>query len=371
MLKIGLIVNPVAGLGGKVGLKGSDGKEIQEKALALGASPEAPNRAAEALRTLVASATTLPELLVAPAEMGADSATAANIPFQVVGEITSHATTAADTIAIARQMRDLGVDLIVFAGGDGTARNVCEAVADTVPVLGIPAGVKIHSAVYAIHPRAAGKALTSFVEGRSSNFREAEVMDIDEDAFRQGVVKTRLYGYMRTLLLTEYMQNVKSGGYSEASEVSGIASEIVSNMKDDVFYIIGPGTTTRAVMEALSLPSTLLGMDVVKNKQLVASDLNEKELWQLLQGQPVELVLTIIGGQGHVFGRGNQQLSPRIIRLVGKEHIKIIASRSKLTSISPSPMLCDSGDPALDQELSGWYRVTTGFEDSVMYRMEC
>jgi len=371
MLKLGLIVNPVAGLGGRVGLKGSDGKEIQAKALALGASPEAPNRATEALRALSSADAPLPALIVAPAEMGEQSARAAGLPYEVLGEITPHDTTPEDTIRIARQMRDAGVDLLVFAGGDGTARNICEAVGDSLPVMGIPAGVKIHSAVYAIHPSAAGKALAQFVEGKSRNLHDAEVMDIDEDAFRQGVVKTRLYGYMRTLHMADLMQSVKSGGYSEASAVAGIAGEIVRDMKEDWYYVIGPGTTTRSVMDALELPNTLLGMDVVCNKQLVASDLNERDLWELLQGKKVGLVLTVIGGQGHVFGRGNQQLSPRIIRMVGRENIRIIATKSKLTALTPRPMLCDTGDPALDKELSGWYRVVTGFEDAVMYQLSC
>jgi len=369
MKKIGLIVNPVAGMGGKVGLKGSDGLDIQKKARKLGAKPEAPQRAMAALKELIPLSDKF-ELIAAPFDMGEEPAQACGFRPQVVGHIEKGQTSPVDTVTIAHKMADMGVDLLVFAGGDGTARNIYQAVGDRIPVLGIPAGVKIHSAVYAINPKGAGKAVAAFLEGKAVEFREAEVMDIDEEAFRQGNVQARLYGYMKVPHIKAYMQSVKSGGYSEQNDLLGIAAEVVDRMEDDVYYVIGPGTTTRSIMEALELPNTLLGMDVIKNKKLLASDVNEQELFGLLEGEKACIILTVIGGQGHVFGRGNQQLSPRVLRMVGKENIIIVATKSKLFSIHPTPLLADTGDPELDAALTGWVKVITGLGEDMMFPLE-
>ncbi len=369
MKKIGLIVNPVAGMGGRVGLKGSDGIEIQQKARELGAEPEAPRRAMAALQEIFSFRDQF-ELITAPFTMGEEAARASGFQPQVVGHIEEGATTPEDTIAIAKEIASLGVELLVFAGGDGTARNIYQAVGDSIPVLGIPAGVKIHSAVYAINPKGAGKAMAALLNGKAAGFREAEVMDIDEEAFRAGSVRAKLYGYMKVPEIKAYMQSVKSGGYSEQNDLAGIAAEVVDRMEADVYYVIGPGTTTRSVMDALGLPNTLLGIDVVKNKELVAGDVNEKQLFQLLQGSRAAIIVTVIGGQGHVFGRGNQQLSPRILQLVGRENIMIIATKSKLFSIYPGSLLVDTGDPVLDSKLAGWVKVITSLGEDMMFPLE-
>lgn len=367
MKKLGVIVNPVAGMGGRVGLKGSDGPEILKKAREMGAKPESPMRAAEALK-VVSRLKDQIEVYTYPNEMGEEEAREAGFNPIVIGSIQSGETRPDDTMNAAREMIDNGVDLILFAGGDGTARNIYTAVGDKIPVLGVPAGVKIHSAVYAINPKSAGEVAALYLDGQLVNIRESEVMDIDEDAFRQGRVSAKLYGFLR-VPEERRMQNVKSGGRSEAIEVEGIAADIVANMEDDVYYVIGPGTTTRSIMERLHLPFTLLGVDVVKNKELVANDIGEIQLYEMLKGHDSRIVVTAIGGQGHVFGRGNQQLSPRIIREVGKEHISVVASRDKLVALEARPLIVDTGDPLLDQDLSGYVRVTTGWEDSTMYKI--
>lgn len=372
MKKLGVIVNPVAGMGGRVGLKGSDGKDILEKARALGAKPESPQRATEALKVIAERLQDADlEVITYPAEMGEYEAREAGFSPRVIGSIHSGQTTPEDTLRAAQEMKDLGVDLLFFAGGDGTARNIFTAIGTSIPCLGIPAGVKIHSAVYAVNPHSAGEVASLYLMGKVVNIKESEVMDIDEDAFRQGVVSARLYGYLMVPEERRYVQNVKSGGvHNEKVSMQGIAAEITAHMEPDVLYIIGPGTTTRGIMERLNLPNTLLGVDVVLNKELLAADVTESQLLELLdQHEKACIVITVIGGQGHLFGRGNHQLSPRVLRRVGKENIKVIASKDKLVSLQARPLLVDTGDEELNTELSGFIRVVTGWEDSVMYKV--
>ena len=204
----------------------------------------------------------------------------------VIGPVTCGPTTAETTIAAAREMADLALDLLLFAGGDGTARDIYNAVGQGVLALGIPSGVKIHSVVYGVTPRAAGELAVMYLEGRLSSEREAEVMDIDEDAVRDGVIAPKLYGYLRVPEEARFVQSTKSGGSPSDSEAMlGIASEVVRKMEENCLYIIEPGTTTRAIIVELGLTNTLLGVDVVLNKRLVASDVSESELLDLTNGR--------------------------------------------------------------------------------------
>ena len=366
--KLGVIVNPVAGMGGRVGLKGSDGVEILRRARELGARSESPQRTVHALHLLLKLQNQI-KIFTYPGEMGEDACRQAGFSPTVIGSIDGGQTTPEDTVRAARDMAAQGVDLMLFAGGDGTARDIYRAVGEAVPALGIPAGVKIHSAVYAVTPRGAGEVALMFLEGRLMTIREAEVMDIDEDAFRAGAVKAKLYGYLRVPEENRFVQSVKAGSVlSEKEALQGIASDVVGLMTDsDRYFIIGPGTTTRSIMEALGLKNTLLGVDVVHREEVLASDVSENQLLELLQGKKSKIILTIIGGQGHLFGRGNQQLSPRIIREVGRENIVVVATKEKLTALTGKPLLVDTGDEALNEALSGYIRVTTGYADYVMY----
>ena len=366
--KLGVIVNPVAGMGGRVGLKGSDGVEILRRARELGARSESPQRTVHALHLLLKLQNQI-KIFTYPGEMGEDACRQAGFSPTVIGSIDGGQTTPEDTVRAARDMAAQGVDLMLFAGGDGTARDIYRAVGEAVPALGIPAGVKIHSAVYAVTPRGAGEVALMFLEGRLMTIREAEVMDIDEDAFRAGAVKAKLYGYLQVPEENRFVQSVKAGSVlSEKEALQGIASDVVGLMTDsDRYFIIGPGTTTRRIMEALGLKNTLLGVDVVHREEVVASDVSENQLLELLQGKKSKIILTIIGGQGHLFGRGNQQLSPRIIREVGRENIVVVATKEKLTALTGKPLLVDTGDEALNEALSGYIRVTTGYADYVMY----
>jgi len=370
MKKLGVIVNPVAGMGGRVGLKGSDGIEILRKARELGAQPEAPNRALEALRVVSEIKDDI-EIITYPHEMGEDECREAGFIPRVIGSIRSGATTPDDTQQAVQEMAEVGVDLMLYTGGDGTARNVYNAMGEKVPALGIPAGVKIHSAVYAVTPRLAGEVAEMFLKGQLMNIREAEVMDIDEDAFRSGVVAAKLYGYLRVPEERRYIQRVKTGGVmAEKQHLQGISTYVIEAMEDDDgYYIIGPGTTTRTIMEDLGLKNTLLGVDIVRRKKLMANDVSEKQLLDFIHDNKAKIVLTVIGGQGHVFGRGNQQLSPRVIREVGKKSITVIATKEKLLGLAGRPLLVDTGDEALNEELSGYFKVTTGYRDYTMYKV--
>ncbi len=366
--KLGLIVNPVAGIGGRVGLKGSDGPETQRRAVELGAVKTSPGRAVEALRRLVPFKDRF-DLITYPGEMGEEEAIECGFSPTIVGSIAEGGTTPEDTKRAAREMLSFGVDLILFAGGDGTARDMYEAVDGEVPVLGIPAGVKIHSGVFAVTPGAAGElAARHLTEG--ARLREAEVMDVDEDAFREGRVSARLYGYMEVPFGGALVQNPKeASGPAEDFVLRAIAADVVDNMEEDAVYIIGPGSTTRPIAERLGLEKTLLGVDVVQGGALLASDANEARILELIKGREARIVVTVIGGQGFVLGRGNQQISPEVVRVVGVENVIIVSTPEKLASLGGAPLLVDTGDPELDSMLCGYHKIVTGYGKRAVYRV--
>lgn len=374
LFKLGFIINPIAGVGGSVALKGSDG--VVSQALALGATPKANQRAKQALEILKPYQQQL-KVLTASDQMGESCAKALGFNVEVVYEAPCEETSAQDTENAVNALIKAGVDILLFAGGDGTARNICSVVGDSFPVLGIPAGCKIHSGVYAVTPKAAGRVVELMVTQQLVTLTEADVMDIDESLFRQGVVKAKRYGEMQVPCELRYVQAVKSGGKeSDELVLQDIAADVIDNMEDELF-IIGSGSTTAFLMAELGLENTLLGVDLVYQQALIANDLSEEQLWNILnsyqqQGVVAKLVITLIGGQGHIFGRGNQQLSPRIIRLIlaqqgGKDNIIIIATKRKLMALDKRPLIADTGDSELDQELSGYVTITTGYKDHVLY----
>ena len=211
--------------------------------------------------------------------------------------------------------------------------------------------------------------ISLFVQGKVVEFKEQEVMDIDEDAFRAGRVTARLYGYLKVPFEKRFVQSRKSGGIkTEEASLEGIAHYVIDSMSDDYIYVIGPGTTTRSIMEKLGLKNSLLGMDVVYQKKLLANDVSEEELLNLIKGKKAKIIITIIGGQGHIFGRGNQQLSPTVLNQVRKENIIVVSTREKLNTIFGSPMLIDTGDSETDNMLEGYYKVVVGYDDFIMYK---
>ncbi len=368
--KLGLIVNPIAGLGGRVGLKGSDGIAIQRKALQLGAVPQSPHRAAEALQRVRSSIFDL-AVITYPGEMGENVARGCGLTPTVIGAIKEGETTSNDTRNAARDMYRLGVDLLLFAGGDGTARDIVDTVGTTMFVLGIPSGVKIHSAGFAVSPACAGEVAARYLQGRVTGFQEAEVMDVDEDLLREGILSPRLYGYLKTPFEERFIQGVKtrSSGNREATE--NIARTIVDHMRDTCLYIIGPGTTTRAITSRLGLPKTLVGVDVVSRGKRIGADVNEARLLSIIdrEDRTAEIVITPIGGQGYLFGRGNQQISPKIIREVGRDSVIVVATAEKINSLKGRPFLVDTGERAIDRMLSGYIRVVSGYDEEIIYKV--
>jgi predicted polyphosphate/ATP-dependent NAD kinase len=373
MKRIGLIVNPIAGMGGRVGLKGSDGKETLELARKLGAVPECPGKALTALKQIKNNFNGDVRIITYAAIMGEHEALDAGFQPEVIGEINAGDTTAEDTIQAAKDLRDAGVDLIFFAGGDGTARNIFDALGEEkIAVLGIPGGCKIHSAVYAINPKTAGDLVVQYLEGKVKDLKVAEVMDIDEEAFRKNVVTAKLYGYLYVPNEKRMVQNMKSGrGYSEEAALDQLSRYFADNMDPDTLYIVGTGSTTKKILDKLGEDGTLLGVDLVHNRKIVAKDVNEKGILDFLatSNKNVKMIVTVIGGQGYIFGRGNQQLSPDVIRRVGLDNIIIAASKPKMFSLFGKSLLVDTGDEALNEELTGYQRVYVGYEDSVMFKV--
>lgn len=365
MKTFGLIVNPVAGMGGSVGLKGTDG-ELYERALELGAEPVAPGRTETFLDRI--ERTDEIALLVAPGPMGAKHVRDRDLSWTVVGEIGDE-TSAADTKRIAIEMVDRGAELLIFVGGDGTARDICDAVNAEIPVVAVPAGVKVYSGVFAVSPTAAAELVDVFL--RDGGVAYEEVLDIDEEAYRNDRLESQRYG---TLLVPEerrFLQHGKVGsGTTPSVEESKreIAAFVVEAMNPETLYLLGPGTTVRAVAEKMDLPKTLLGVDAVLHGSLVGEDLNEEKILKLFEQHPQRaIIVTPLGGNGFIFGRGNKQFTPEVIDLVAREGIRVIATRHKLRSLDC--LRVDTGDRDIDDMLSGWTSVTVGYRESRMIRV--
>lgn len=367
--RLGLVINPYAGIGGAMALKGSDGLAIREQALAMGAQKQANHKTSLALAELLGCKDKI-QIFTAAGEMGQQVAQELGFNTQVVYWPQTAQTEANDTLATVEALQRHKLDLLLFAGGDGTARNVCAVLAAEVPALGVPAGCKIHSGVYAITPKSAGKVVAMLVSGELVSLTQAEVRDIDEEKFRQGKVLSRYFGQMLVPAELHYVQAVKMGGKeSQQLVLADIAAQIIEMMEEfpEHLFVMGSGSTVAAIMQELGQNNSLLGVDVLQQQQLLAQDVNAAQLQQLLVDKPAKLVITLIGGQGHILGRGNQQLSPQVIRQIGRENIIVVASKSKLHSLKGKPLIVDSGDPQLDIELAGLIAVICGFHDQVLY----
>jgi predicted polyphosphate/ATP-dependent NAD kinase len=366
---LGFLVNPIAGMGGRVGLKGTDGREILDRAIALGAQPWAQERAKSALKPLSNLKDSI-DLLTCPFPMGENIARDCGFVPEVIEADMGDYTTDKDTIRAAEIMHKKKVDILLFAGGDGTARDICSAVGTSLVCLGIPAGVKIHSGVFASHPARAGELAALYLKKSAQRTIEAEVMDVDEEGLRREIVSARLYGYLKIPYVQRFLQRTKCGSTgNEQYNQEAIAAEVVENMTEEAWYLVGPGTTTGAIMQRLELEPTLLGVDLVGKGKLMGKDLNEAQILEKIEGKSVRLILTPIGGQGFLLGRGNQQISPQIIELIGRDNIIIVATKQKIHSLNSRPLLVDTGDRQLDRKLGGYYRIITGFREAIIYKV--
>ncbi|HND15077.1 MAG TPA: ATP-NAD kinase family protein, partial [Pseudomonadales bacterium] len=331
--------------------------------------PRAHARAVRALRTLLPLAEQI-ELHCCAGEMGAAAACEAGFAAQVLPLDVPLRTAAEHTVAAARALADLPVDLLLFAGGDGTARDVCSVIGTRIPALGIPAGVKMHSGVYAVSPEAAGQIVQQLVRRSLVRVTRAEVRDLDEDAFRAGRVSSRHFGELLVPEESRYVQHVKEGGATpDAQRLTDIAAEVLEELEPGELSILGPGTTTFALKQALGIDGVLLGVDVCRDGVQLARDAGERKLLDLLDAHkgPVRIVVTVIGGQGHVFGRGNQQISARVIRAVGIDNITIVAAPVKIAALAGRPLLVDTNDVELDRELQRYLRVIIGYREAILY----
>jgi predicted polyphosphate/ATP-dependent NAD kinase len=362
MRTIGVVVNPIAGMGGRVGLKGTDGKA--EEARERGAEPRAPDRALAALEALAERAPDA-EIVTYGGQMGEDYAREAGFDPEVVGEpagspagsAAGSSTTAEDTRAAVKKFVEAGVELILFVGGDGTAVDVTEALAETdaeIPILGVPAGVKVYSAVFAVTPEAAGRVAADF-----ERTERREVNDIDENAYREGEVRAELRGVAAVPVAEDLQSSKQVGGGTVESLAAGVAEDARND--SGATYVLGPGSTVGAVKEELGFEGSPLGVDVWRDGEVLATDASEDEILSLLGDRNV-VVVSPIGGQGFVFGRGNDQISPAVIR---RSAVEVVASKPKLDGVGV--LRVDTGDDDVDEDLRGWRKVRVGrFERRMM-----
>lgn len=354
--RVGFIVNPVAGMGGAIGLKGTDGITYS-LALARGGKPVAPLKATSFL-SLIKPLGNAIELLTPPKLMGAREAEAAGLKAEVVGEVGDE-TSAGDTKATASEMLDRGAELLVFVGGDGTARDIYDAVKDAAPVIGVPSGVKMYSPVFAVNVLSAARMLIEHVRFGLPCV-EREVMDVDEGAFREGRFSIRVYGRLKTFLKASALQPPKRlTSESDREAQLEIARYVVENMERETVYVIGPGTTTYCLAEVGGFEKTLLGVDLILNGKTIAKDVDEKTILKAIDGRRARVIVTPVGGQGFIFGRGNQQISAEVLRRVGKSNIIVIATESKLEQLES--LRVDTGDQFADDMLRGTMEVVVGY----------
>jgi len=363
--RIGFLVNPIAGMGGRVGLKGTDG--VADEARRRGAKPVAPDRAQQFLTSLLkdAPAEIRVRWLACPDPMGAETLKRAGVPHDVLPMKIGKLTTAADTREAVRRFVEQQVDLIIFVGGDGTARDILDALhnAEAVLVLGIPAGVKMYSGIFAFSPEAAAAVVASWLEGETQT-EAFEVMDVDEQAVRADRLAVRLYGYLHGPLVPASMQGGKAltpDTVDEQENQEAVARTVVESMVPGDWYILGPGSTVRAVANQLGVPKTLLGVDLYRSGRVI-QDVNEQRLVdEVTDFLHTWIVVSPIGNQGILFGRGNQQISPAIIRRIPPEQLIVIATHSKVEGLAERGLHVDTGDPDVDKLLVGYTRVLVDY----------
>ena len=367
MKRIGLIVNPIAGMGGSVGLKGTDGG-MYRKAVELGAAPVTPNRSKRFLSSITRKSELL--ILAAPDEMGEKHAEECGVNYTVTNGKVQGISSPEDTKRVTGEMVRLGAELIVFVGGDGTARDIYNAVDAKIPVLGVPAGVKMYSSVFAVNPEAAAQIIDAFLAGEAG-IVDGEVLDVNEEAYRRGQLDIELYGSLKVPKTRELIQPGKEptflNGDAEENQ-KAIASYIAQNADEDTLYLLGPGSTLKAIADELKVEKTLLGVDATYRGQRVGEDLNEKGIQKLLQSYPkAKIIVSPIGGQGFIFGRGNQQFTPQILKSIGKDNIIVVSTKDKIRELRR--IRVDTGDKKLDEKFRGYIQVIVDYNVEVLKKV--
>lgn len=367
MLTVGVVVNPVAGIGGPAALKGSDGVAIQAAALAAGAVALALARmriTIEALRPYLDEV----RFKTWGGAMGAD-AFDTDFDVSILGE-PANPSSSADTRAAVAALAASGIDVLLFAGGDGTARDIMDVLGSRVPVLGVPAGVKMQSGVFAITPADAAEVLIRLARGQMVALVDAEVRDIDEAALRRGRVDGRHYGYLRVPQAGGFVQHMKSSGREDEAlvhlDIARYVADQIRALPGTV--VLGPGSTVAAIKSELGIEPTLLGFDVVKGASLIASDADARTLEQLVDESTI-VVLSFTGGQGFLIGRGNQQLSPAVLQRLPRDNLWIVATRTKLDALGGEPLRVDTSDAGLDTRFFGVYPIIVGDDDVLLHRV--
>ena len=366
-LQLGLIVNPVAGMGGSVGLKGTDG-DLAVKAREMGAAPVAESRALVALAQLSSRCPDV-EVLTCPGAMGADAAGQAGLATTIVCDSTGAMTSAEDTKAAAAAILERAPGLLLFVGGDGTARDILEVIGRNLPVLGVPSGVKMHSAVFAATARAAGEVAGRYMrtDDRESLLSDVEIMDRAESGASENDISPRLFGVVSAPRLGFLVPGAKaSRPVAEPQALAGAIDKVASMLRDDRISLIGPGSTMQALAGKLGFDGTLLGVDAARNGELFENDLAEQRILELIAGQPARIVVSVVGGQGFLFGRGNQPLSASVISQVGPKNIIVISSLEKLAGLPGNCLLVDTGDEEVDALLAGYMPVVVSDTRTVM-----
>ena len=358
MPRLGLLVNPDAGLGGRLGLKGSDGQA--EFARSQGAEDRSGPRMRAMLEHFSTIAGTKSEechWVTSDGRMGSEW-----IP-ESISEIefahySKGPTSANDTSDAISSLLASGIDLLVYAGGDGTTRDIVSALSEAgspkLPVIGVPTGVKMHSGCFASSPKAAAEVLASWIGG-DLLIASTEVLDLDEELYRQGKWVVRIYAEAMTPSSPRWMQGAKMRveASGEGEIVEGIAEHIEETLIEDERLVLwGSGGTLRSIGEMIGFELTTLGIDATKGSQQVGTDINEKEILEILGSHegPVTLLLSPMGGQGFLIGRGNLQLSPSVLRKVGVEGVLGIVTPAKLLTLRS--LRIETGDDDLDRDFS-------------------
>lgn len=370
---MGFIVNPIAGMGGRVGLKGTNG--VLKEAFARGAKPIAPIKAKEFLAKLKELQTEGSiDILTCPTPMGAEEAKAAELTTQILPMSLKSETTAEDTKLAIQFLVKSNVDLIVFVGGDGTARDILDAMKEVnnVLVLGVPSGVKMHSGIFATSALDAAEVVIAFLQ-KATQTVDFEIMDVDEAAFRQDHLSVKLYGFLKGPFVPMRLvcsKQVSPETIDEHENQMATARFIVENMDASATYILGPGTTIKCIADLLGVGKTVLGVDIYRNKTVI-KDVNEQKMLQEIKDWPkVWIILSPIGRQGMLLGRGNQQISPEIIKRVGREKIIVAATRSKIQGIEGNILRVATGTPEIDNMFRGYIRVVTDYREWRLVRVQ-